>query len=39
LMAIYRWGRRLSPKALAALGVDEKRKKAPLSGALPHGAT
>ena len=29
LMAIYRWGRRLSPKALAALGVDPKRKKAP----------
>jgi hypothetical protein len=29
LMAIFRWGRRLSPKALQALGVDEKRKKAP----------
>lgn len=29
LMAIYRWGRRLSPKALQALGVDPKRKKAP----------
>jgi hypothetical protein len=29
LMAIYRWGRRLSPKALQALGVDKKRKKAP----------
>jgi len=29
LRAIFRWGRRLSPKALAALGVDEKRKKAP----------
>jgi len=29
LMAIFRWGRRLSPKALAALGVDPKRKKAP----------
>ncbi len=29
LMAIFRWGRRLSPKALQALGVDKKRKKAP----------
>lgn len=29
LMAIARWGRRLSPKALTALGVDKKRKKAP----------
>ena len=29
LMAIFRWGRRLSPKALRALGVDPKRKKAP----------
>jgi hypothetical protein len=29
LMAIYRWGRRLSPKALQALGVDKKRKNAP----------
>ena len=29
LMAIYRWGRRLSPKALQALGADPKRKKAP----------
>ncbi len=29
LMAIFRWGRRLSPKALQALGVDPKRKKAP----------
>lgn len=29
LRAIFRWGRRLSPKALQALGVDEKRKKAP----------
>lgn len=29
LMAIFRWGRRLSPKALAALGIDKKRKKAP----------
>jgi len=29
LMAIFRWGRRLSPKALQALGVDSKRKKAP----------
>lgn len=29
LRAIFRWGRRLSPKALAALGVDKKRKKAP----------
>jgi hypothetical protein len=29
LMAIFRWGRRLSPRALQALGVDKKRKKAP----------
>ena len=29
LRAIFRWGRRLSPKALAALGVDPKRKTAP----------
>ena len=29
LLAIARWGRRLSPKALQALGVDKKRKKAP----------
>ena len=29
LMAIFRWGRRLSPKALQALGVDRKRRKAP----------
>jgi predicted transposase YbfD/YdcC len=29
LMAIYRWGRRLSPKALQALGVDPKRERAP----------
>lgn len=29
LMAIFRWGRRLSPTALQALGVDKKRKKAP----------
>lgn len=29
LMAIFCFGRRLSPKALQALGVDEKRKKAP----------
>lgn len=29
LMAIFRWGRRLSPKALEALGIDPKRKKAP----------
>jgi hypothetical protein len=29
LMAIFRWGRRLSPKALQALGIDKKRKKAP----------
>jgi hypothetical protein len=29
LRAIFRWGRRLSPKALQALGVDAKRKKAP----------
>ncbi len=29
LISIFRWGRRLSPKALQALGVDKKRKKAP----------
>ena len=29
LLAIARWGRRLSPKALQALGVDKKRRKAP----------
>lgn len=29
LMAIYRWGRRLSPKALQALGADAKRRRAP----------
>jgi hypothetical protein len=29
LMAIFRFGRRLSPKALRALGVDKKRRKAP----------
>ena len=29
LMAIFRWGRRLSPKALQALGVDPKRQQAP----------
>jgi predicted transposase YbfD/YdcC len=29
LMAIARWGRRLSPKALQALGVDKKRRQAP----------
>ena len=29
LRGIFRWGRRLSPKALEALGVDPKRKKAP----------
>jgi hypothetical protein len=29
LMAIFRWGRRLSPKALQALGIDKKRKKSP----------
>jgi hypothetical protein len=29
LRAIFRWGRRLSPKALQALGIDKKRKKAP----------
>ncbi len=29
LMAVFRWGRRLSPRALQALGVDKKRKKAP----------
>jgi predicted transposase YbfD/YdcC len=28
-MAIFRWGRRLSPKALQALGADKKRKRAP----------
>jgi hypothetical protein len=28
-MAIFRWGRRLSPKALVALGIDKKRKKSP----------
>ena len=28
LRAIFRWGRRLSPKALVALGVDPKRKAA-----------
>jgi hypothetical protein len=29
LIAIFRWGRRLSPKALQAFGVDKKRRKAP----------
>jgi hypothetical protein len=29
LMAVFRWGRRLSPKALQALGIDKKRKQAP----------
>jgi DDE_Tnp_1-associated/Transposase DDE domain len=29
LRAIFRWGRRLSPKALQALGVDPKRRRAP----------
>lgn len=29
LRAIFRWGRRLSPRALQALGVDPKRKRAP----------
>ena len=29
LMAIFRWGRRLSPQALQALGASKKRKKAP----------
>ena len=29
LMAIFRWGRRLSPQALHAIGADKKRKKAP----------
>ena len=29
LMAIFRWGRRLSPQALQALGASRKRKKAP----------
>ena len=33
LRAIFRWGRRLSPKALAALGVDPKRKAAPCHAA------
>ncbi len=27
LRAVFRWGRRLSPKALQALGIDKKRKK------------
>ena len=29
LRAVFRWGRRLSPKALQALGIDKRRKKAP----------
>jgi len=29
LMAIFRFGRRLSPKALQALGLDKKRRRAP----------
>jgi DDE_Tnp_1-associated/Transposase DDE domain len=29
LMAVYRWGRRLRPQALQALGASPKRKKAP----------
>ena len=29
LMAIFRWGRRLSPKALQTLGADLKRRRAP----------
>ena len=29
LMAIFRWGRRLSPQALQALGADKKRRRAP----------
>ena len=29
LRAVFRWGRRLSPKALQALGADPKRRKAP----------
>lgn len=29
LRAVFRWGRRLSPKALQALGVDPKRKRGP----------
>jgi hypothetical protein len=29
LRAIFRWGRRLSPKALQALGVDPERKRLP----------
>ena len=31
LRAIFRWGRRLSPKALAALGVDPKRQDGAMS--------
>ena len=29
LRAVFRWGRRPGPKALQALGIDKKRKKAP----------
>lgn len=29
LRAVYRWGRRLSPKTLQALGCDPKRRRAP----------
>ena len=29
LMAIFRWGRRLSPQALQALGASKKRRRAP----------
>ena len=32
LMAIFRWGRRLSPTAMQALGVDKKRSAAPQGG-------
>lgn len=28
-MGVLRWGQRLSPKALQALGIDKKRKKTP----------
>jgi hypothetical protein len=35
LRAIFRWGRRLSPKALQALGVDPKRKKSSLPRNIP----
>lgn len=32
LLAIARWGRRLSPKALQAIGASKKRRKAPCHG-------